>query len=76
MRMIYKMLFAGFLFATSVNLAFADVMDRRQNNIGVKQIYGSYGHRSFVTGTINKSPNFVAENCVGSEFFWRLGIRI
>ncbi len=58
----------------SSSLSFADVMDRRQDNIGVREICGSYRNEPFVTGTINKSPSFVAENCVGSEFFgdWAL----
>ena len=60
--------------AMSSNLSFADIMDRRQDNIGVQEIYGSYGHQPFVTGTLNKSPNFVEDHCVGSEVFgdWAL----
>ncbi len=62
------------ILAINSSLSFADVMDRRQDNVGVKEIYGSYGNQPFITGSINKSPNFTAENCVGSEFFgdWAL----
>lgn len=73
MRMVHTMFLVGiFFFTVGISTVFADIMDRRPDNIGVKQIYGSYGHRPFITGTINRSPNFVNEHCTSNDGDWAL----